>query len=421
MPSRLLPLFLAFAITAAAQTYTPKTIRFEGAPSQDSAQLLELTGWKTGVPITKDEIQAGLQKLAETGSFTDINWHVDNAALVIKLTSASSESSALPVRFTNFAWWTPAELEQKLEARVPGYHGELGQTGTLLTQVEAALIALVKEKGATVTVSSIAGGDPSQRSHKVLALSIDHPSILVGNITLPEVKPAFGPTIAEFQHGLLIQDFDLAMTTSTIQQDAHAIFANAGYLDATVDPPVFSAPRAIPNGYAIDATATTHLGDIYHIAAVNFPALPEPLSAADLNKVIEVKAGHPASPMALDISVKEAGLAYQNLGYRDADATPSTSLDNIAHTATYALTIDRGAIYHIASVDLSLAPALQQSLAHNAVLSPGAVATRQVEGIITLALRDQNLNHTLRIDTHLNHADHTVTIQLVPAGHHPPA
>jgi outer membrane protein assembly factor BamA len=413
-----LALAFAFALSAAAQTYTPRTIRFTGAPGQDSAQLLALTGWKTGAPITQQEILAGLQKLADTGSFTDINWHVDNAALVITLT-ASPESSGLPVRLTNFAWWTSTGLEQNLEAAVPGYRGTLPQAGTLLTQVEAALTSMLQQKGVTATISSIAGRDPRPHGAKVLALSIDHPSILVGNVALPDAKPAFGPSIADFQRGLLLQDFDVDMTSSTIQQDAAAIYANAGYLDAAIDAPLFSTPRATASGYAVDATATPHLGELYHVAAVNFPNPPQPLSSDGLLKQIELKPGQLASPMAVQLSAGEAARAYHQLGYLDAQATPSTSIDNLAHTASYTFTIDRGELYHIASVDLSAAPAIAQSLAHNSILAPGAVATSQVEATIVLALHNQHLDHTLHTDIHPDRATHTVTIRLISAARHP--
>jgi hypothetical protein len=36
------------------------------------------------------------------------------------------------VRFANFVWWQPAELEKLVEARVPLFHGELPINGSLM-------------------------------------------------------------------------------------------------------------------------------------------------------------------------------------------------------------------------------------------------------------------------------------------------
>jgi outer membrane protein assembly factor BamA len=418
MLSRLFVFLFALTLTAAAQTYTPKTIRFEGAQNQDASQLLSLTGWKIGGPITKQEIEAGLQKLADTGSFTDINWHADNAALVITLTAAAG-SVDLPVRFTNFVWWTPQDLERQVEARVPLYHGELTETGTLTTQVEAALTAIAQEKGIAITVAAIGPRDPTAQ-HGTLALSIDHPSIVFGDLQIADAKPAFGPTVADFKKGLRNQDFDVAMTAGTIRADGTDIFHNAGYLDVTIDPPVFSPPHAISNGYTVDATATVHPGELYRVTALNLPNPAPPFSEADLRKLADLKVGDPASPMGLDISTKQASFAYQGRGYLDADAISSTTIDNVTHGVSYAINITRGDLYHLASVDLSAAPKLQQSLARDPHLAPGAVADAHVMQTIRQALTEENLLRSFRVNSRRNRAAHTLDIVLVPAESHSP-
>ncbi len=110
------------ALHLVAQEYQPKAIRFEGAPAEDQARLLAITGLTPGAKMTKEQIEAGLGKLADTGSFTDLSYTVNSQALVIKLGS-SDDAGLLPVRFANFVWWTPEELERLVEAEVPIYHG----------------------------------------------------------------------------------------------------------------------------------------------------------------------------------------------------------------------------------------------------------------------------------------------------------
>jgi hypothetical protein len=128
-----------------AQTYRPKEIRIEGADSMDKAELLQTAGFRVGVPITKEEIEAGLQRLGDTGMFTGIGYTVGPAALVVKLTP-SAYAQLMPVRYINFVWWKPGELTPLIQARVPLYTGKLPQSGSLMNQVEVVLVALLREK-----------------------------------------------------------------------------------------------------------------------------------------------------------------------------------------------------------------------------------------------------------------------------------
>src|SRR5581483_5777347 len=103
----------------------------------DSAELLQQTGWHQGVPITKAEVEAGMQKLADTGAFTGLSYVVNDTALTVKLTSPAG-SQALPVRFSNFVWWQPDQVRMLVEARVPLSRGDLVLTGRLADEVQTA-------------------------------------------------------------------------------------------------------------------------------------------------------------------------------------------------------------------------------------------------------------------------------------------
>jgi outer membrane protein assembly factor BamA len=137
--------FCVLSQAALAQTYTPKQILIKGADGMDTQQLIDITALKPG-PMTRQEIKAAMQRLADTGFFTDLNYTVSSDALILTLTPSSS-AQFVPVRYTNFVWWTPSELTTLIQARVPLYQGKLSLKGSMLDQVEAALVAILKQKG----------------------------------------------------------------------------------------------------------------------------------------------------------------------------------------------------------------------------------------------------------------------------------
>ncbi|HEV2578293.1 MAG TPA: POTRA domain-containing protein [Acidobacteriaceae bacterium] len=405
---------------AAAQTYTPKAIHFEGSPGLDSAELLSLSGWHEGVPITKAEIEAGMQKLADTGAFTGLSYVVNDAALTIKLTSAAG-GQALPVRFVNLVWWQPDELLQLLEARVPLFHGNLPLTGSLTDQVQAALVDLLSEKGipdAKVTsgLSTSRVGGPIDS----VALSITSPQVLVGDTRFNGAIPALQPKLTSFSRKLAGQDFDRLTTSETVRQTSAEIFEDAGYLDISNDPPVFAPPRKELDHYVIDEEVTFHPGEIYRIGSINLQAAP-PMSTADLTKALNVKVGGVAS--AVDLRLAESYLAqpYRERAYLTAEAHADLHKDPSTHTVACTFTIVPGGQFRLASVDTSaLPPAAQSELARAWHPAPGTLMDQSLRmGLFnalhglpsSLHVTEQDAldttNHTGKITIHARETPHS--------------
>lgn len=404
-PLRVLALASALlcAGSASAQTYQPQAIRFEGTHGEDQSRLLAITGLTPGQPVTKEQIEAALGKLADTGSFSDISYTVSRAALVITLGGAE-DSGQLPVRFTNFVWWQPADLEHLLETEVPLYHGELSLTGSLTSQVEATLVKLAKAKGLDIRVTAL-------REPKTLALSIERPPILVGAVQIDDVQPAFGPKMSDFKAGLHGKELDLQTTTATVQHDAAEIFRDAGYLDATVDAPVYAAPKLnAKGGYEVDVKAAVHPGEIYKVVQLKIAAAA-PLTEDQLRPAAELKPGDPASPMGLLITGQKLAHVYASHGYLDAVAMDSTSLDNAAHTASYAIGIEPHSLYHLSGIVAGSLPVdAQAALAQDKRLAPGLPAGMAVVAAIQDDLRPLYAGRPIVFSQRIDRLEHTVSV-----------
>ena len=251
--SRVLPtLLLCLAPFAAlAQTYTPKQILIKGADGMDTQQLIGITALKPG-PMTKQDIEAALQRLADTGLFNDLNYTVSSDALIVNVTP-SAAAQFVPVRFTNFVWWTPSELTTLIQARVPLYQGKLSLKGSMLEQVEAALVAILKQKGIDAEVTPIEG-----ISGNSVALAISRPSILLGNIDVQGSLPTLSSRLAEMKAGFAAQEFDQQVLAKSIPLNTTDLYDNAGFLDATADPVTFAPPRKDKDTYLVDASTTVH-------------------------------------------------------------------------------------------------------------------------------------------------------------------
>jgi len=401
---------LSPALPVVAQTYTPKTIRIEGATGMDTDQLLGIANLKPGT-LSKEQIEGALQRLGDTGMFTDLSYTVSSEALVFKVT-APATSRSLPVRYANFVWWRPEELEKLVEARVPIFQGKLPFSGTLTEQVEAALTALLGEKGIDAKVEAVQSTDVAGGPVTGVALTITRPEILVGQTHVEGASPAFTAKLDVMGRSIAGQDFGIEETSRTIRQRLSDIYEDAGYLDVANDPPSFAPPRKDMDRFLIDATVVVHPGEMYRITQIDLPAVP-PVSAAELAKAAGIKTGDPAGAAALRLAKGELAKAYQDRGYLDAFATEETNKDSAAHTVVYSFHFTPGEVYHLAGVDATaLPPDVQKTFANDPELRPGVVASAEMKQEVFQILHEKNLLQSVKVQMDTDSAQRTLKVVL---------
>jgi len=404
----------ALALPLHAQTYNPKAIRFvstDASQHLDPVELLRVSGLHQGVPLTKADIEAGLQKLGDSGAFSSLSYTVNDAALTIRLTPAGG-GQALPVRFANFVWWTHDELIQILEQRVPLFHGELPLQGNQTGEVEDALVSLLAQKGIPdAHITAIPSTGPGGVMSGV-ALAITSPEILVGETHFDGAVPVVAAKLNTLEQELAGRDFDRQDVTNTIQQTVEEIFQDAGYLDITNDMPVFATPRKDLNQYVVDAQVTLRPGALYRISTIG--VRPEsPLSEADLRAVLPFKAGDPASASDFRVALQELALAYAGRGYLEAKADATVSRNRANHTMSYSFMFKPGAQFHLASVDTSgLSSDLQQEFRELWNASPNAVCDRELTDKLRSDVRQLHSRSVIYAVEDRNLAAHTVVIRL---------
>ena len=369
-----------------------------------------------------------MQRLADSGQFSDLSYTVGPDALVFDLKPILGKE-AIPVRFGNLVWWQPAELESLLEARVPLFHGQLPLTGQLTDQVEAALTALLAEKGIrdahVGTHLSTAGGSATAAGGmSAVVLSVTAPPVTLGQLELPGTAPAAAAQMQKVIAQLSRQEFDAYETSAAIMLNTVDTHRNVGYLDATVDPPVFSVPRKQGAGYVVDGAAFVHPGSAYHVSAITFDGVPPGLEE-EVAKSSELHPGDPAGEMTLHIGEGLAARSLQNHGMLDAEVNTQVGKDTAAHTISYHCAVEPGPVYTIAGVDASALPADQQHRIEGSLQGKtGAVADSSFRTELLTAIRSSGAEG-VSITARQNRATHSVTYVLakksaaIPPANHP--
>ena len=328
------------------------------------------------------------------------------------------------MRYVNLVWWSqPEELTKLLEQRVPLFHGELPLTGSLTDHVCAALVQMLAEKGVPdakveampSALAPTARGVGRSVGVGAIAITVTQPSIVLGNLTLSGAAPVTQRQLDVVSAEQRMQEFETDVTAQEIRNNVADTEKNAGYLDATVDTPVFSAPRKDMNEYAIDVSATVHPGELYRISAVDLGTRP-PLTPADAEKAADLKAGQPAGAMAMKVSSAALQRAYTGRGYLETRVTLQSTLDHSAHTVALRFLVEPGSLYHLADIDAKALPATPQAaFAREFQGKPGMEAGTALGIEVSKALAAMNATHSIRAGMRSNRAQHTVTLVLLPA------
>jgi outer membrane protein assembly factor BamA len=342
-------LFLvALSLTLHAQSYTPKEIRIEGAKAYAPADILATAGLKQGATISVKDIEAAIQRLADTGLFSDARYATTSQTLTLTLTPIDAKQT-LPVRYVNFVWWRPDELTPLVHERVPLFNGTMPLNGGLVDSVKQALVALLAEKGITASVDSMS----SRAGGLTIALTIGSPEIKVGEVRLDGAAAAGAAEIPKVRAKLSGEDFDEVSTRTALIDETKQIYRDDGYLDIAIDAAPHSAPREDGSSrFLIDLSATVHGDELYHVASAEIHAVP-PVSSGDLQQLLRIKAGDAASVYELRTAESRVTSIYRTRGYLDADVHVDAAKDSAAHRVGYTLTPVPGELYHVASVQTS--------------------------------------------------------------------
>jgi outer membrane protein insertion porin family len=414
-------LFLVLAgATATAQSYTPKTIRIEGVPAADVPELLRIAALTPNTAMSKEQIESALQRIGDTGLFTDLNYTVNNSALVFTL-KGSPETQALPVRFINLVWWQPEELEKILEARIPVFKGKLPLAGKLTDQVTDTIAQLLRAKGinnpavSTIQSGSLGAGPTS------VGILVTRPMVLLSNIEVDGATPDAAQQITRLQGYLGGQDFNLAESPRAIVNGVTEFFRNAGFLDIAAKTPFFGPPRKDPpdskdpDRYLIDVTVPITGGDLYRVSRIQItPAAP--VSKVELEKILKIRAGDPATIYDLGVARSNLASAYFQHGYLDAEAQLDEPKNTAAHTIAYTFTMVPGTQYRVGSVDASgLSTADQAAFAKNWHVQNGELLDQEVSQTLARVIEDIHSSRQILVGYRPDKHSHIVVLVIVYA------
>jgi hypothetical protein len=291
----------------------------------------------------------------------------------------------LPYSFSNFPWWTDAQIRTELKHRIPSLGDDVARGSAQEAQVRDQLTSMLAAKGIRATVVS---DEPSATSGAVSAFmktlpfyfpgttqrphivfSISSPQILVGGLNVdPSPEGDLVSRVARQMEG---KPFDSRALLLQAHQLAEPLQRH-GYLSAEV---VVTAdhPMRVGDVYYVPMRAEVSSGPLYHVGLISADGGPL-LHGRDLSGYYDLQPGEVATPYAFDRLESSIMTVYFQSGYASVHFVDKPELDPEHATATYRLQTVTGPQYRLRTVTVrNLSPAQEAEVRNLLALAPGDV------------------------------------------------
>lgn len=314
----------------------------------------------------------------------------------------------LPYTFSNFAWWSDAELRDLLKNRIPHLGDEIATTTEAEGRMRDALTALLKEKGISARVVSEEPSPSAMRQPLPNFLGVDvddSPPISKPSIVFTLVEPQLAVGVIKVQANAADA---LAAVENEIQGDEGRGFTESfsrfstyeiekslkrlGYFSEKVD---LRHGRPYKQGerYLVDETLLIDAGPNYRISTITADGGPL-LSGKDLSSFFTVHPGDSAVPIPFGQLGPQIRAFYQQHGYADVHISSDPVLDRAHATVSYALRVDPGPIYHLRSLTIEKLDTEQEKRVREIfAMKPGDLYREQAITDLYHAISNEPLLH----------------------------
>jgi hypothetical protein len=278
------------------------------------------------------------------------------AAIAQSNSQIPAPAARYPYMFTNFVWWSDADLRAELTRRIPGLGSEIAPDSREESRIRAVLELLLKQKGIQTNVQSI---EPSQQEYgtrdpnaplpSIQFSILAPPEIVIENLVVEDGPPEATETLAREAHSLQGRPYATSSFWLLKEQVKDAL-DGVGYLTARIDVEP-DQPKRDGERYLVRVIARIAAGPKFHVATVRADGGPL-LQGKDLSPYFALKAGDVATSNAFGRLVNSLRSVYWHAGYANVAFEGAPVLD-VAHAlASYQLKVIPGPLYHVRKIEI---------------------------------------------------------------------
>jgi len=317
------------------------SVHVKGLQHLPEDKVVAASGLQLGRTATEQDFQQAVQKLAETGLFTDVAYKYEYTNAGCNLDIQVTENERLvPILFDNFVWFSDDQLLSLLRTRVPLFDSKLPLNGGLPDQVSDALNAILTDRKIAghaegIQAASLPNGPIDTYSYVVKF----HP-VIVRNMDFPGASPSEIPTLQAAAKPISGQEYLRSSMRPHEKLDLLPVYRSRGYLKAQFSD---SQAKIISDGprTVVDVSFPVLPGVQYRVTDVRWSGFSA-FSADTLRALLHLKSGQPANAVQLGSDLEAVQKLYGTKGYLMAYVNSFPTFDDSGATVAYQLSVAEG-------------------------------------------------------------------------------
>jgi outer membrane protein assembly factor BamA len=329
-------------------------VKVTGSKRFTQDEVAASSGLPVGTVFHEEDFKKAARQLGESGAFNNVSFTFNFSPSGTRLDFQVEDADKfVPVRFTDFVWFTDDQLRQKLHDRIPLFKGELPTSGRLPEQVSDILQALLVENAIPGHVEYSRTDDKTQHI-AAIDYAVTGVSIRIHNFEFPGANAS---DFAQFQAAaekLSDREYSRTILNDFAERVLLPIYHEHGYLKADVAPPQLkvvtpSSSEADIHGSRptfVDVAFALTPGPQYKLTAWQWSGNKE-IPTETLQALLHIKAGQSANTVQLEDDLRAVRELYGSRGHVTAAIKAAAAFDDAAGTVAYNLTVDEGPIYHM--------------------------------------------------------------------------
>jgi outer membrane protein assembly factor BamA len=323
-------------------------IAVEGSARFSDAQISVASGLKPGDPADDAILTAALDRLSNTGAFSQITYRYKTLGGKMTVTFiVADEPKTMSCSFDNFIWFTPDEVDRAVRAEVPMYDGRVPLSGDLAQAVATALEHLLAQHHIAATVSFLPAAKTLGTAPTELRFSAkgNLPPVTSVEFTGGPLDPGLFTVQKQRLTG---RPFSAAYARSLSENDLEVIYRNHAYLRAHFDDPqvTFLPGSNDSDPGVVNLVFTVVPGPQYSWHGEDWDGNVT-YSTANLERYLGMKDGDPAAFDKISAGMDAVREAYGVKGYIGASFVQKQTFDDAARQVHYAIQIKEGSQFHM--------------------------------------------------------------------------
>lgn len=347
--NRIIPLLSASLIIIAALVVSAQVagrkiarIEVEGLQRMSADEVITTSGLKTGAPFSVASLDAGAQKLVDSGYFSKVGYRTNTKGNLVTIVFqvVESKGGSSTVVYDNFVWFTNDELAAAIRRDVPEFSGAAPNAGTITDRIKQALQNLLSERKIAGTVEY----SPTQSNEHLYSITGVHLPIcklhFPGATNIPEEK------LVIRSRQLSEEEYSLKGAIAFSQFVLFPMYREAGQWRAKFAEPVVKVLDERDCKGGLDLSIPVDEGPIYKWDKAEWTG-SEVLTPIQLDATLAMKNGELANGAKFDKGLHELSRRYGLTGYLDAGFRTKPEFDDAAARLTIKVTVNEGPQYHM--------------------------------------------------------------------------